>query len=342
MFLKNDPYIIAEIGVNHENSIDNAKLMIDQAKSAGASAVKFQTYKASKLADAASPAYWDTSQEPTETQFALFEKYDRFGAAEFAQLSIYCKEKGIDFISTPFDLEAVDFLDELMDVYKVASSDLTNIPLLRKVGSKNKLVILSTGASTIEEIRLGVTTLSAAGASRICLLHCILNYPTDNSDAHLGMIKGLLREFPSCIIGYSDHTLPQNDLPALQAAWLLGAKVLEKHFTFDKTLPGNDHYHSMDQDDLQNFVLKVEVLRKMIGPSEEKRPLSSEQNARVHARRSIFVNKKVKVGDTISENDLITKRPCHGIPAENWDKVIGKKWVRGLDADQVVNWEDIE
>ena len=341
MLSNNFPYIIAEIGVNHENSMKNAKLMIDQAKEAGASAVKFQTYKAGKLAAEASPAYWDISEEPTESQFALFKKYDNFGFSEYQELSLYCKDKSIDFMSTPFDLDAVDFLDDLMDIFKISSSDLTNIPLLRKVGSKEKSVILSTGASTIEEIQLGVSILKASGARDICLLHCILNYPTNNLNAHLSMLKGLARDFPDCTVGYSDHTLPQNDLPALQTAWLLGAQILEKHFTFDKTLPGNDHYHSMDIDDLKRFVSKITIFQHMLGDSEEKYPLISEEGARVNARRSIFVDRKVKVGDIILENDLIAKRPCHGIPVEHWDEVIGRKWARQLKVDQVVNWEDI-
>ncbi len=213
-----DPYIIAEIGVNHEGSLTKAKALIDLAADAGAHAAKFQTYKAATLAAKESPSYWDLEKEPTESQHELFKKYDSFGPDEYAELSGHCKDRSIDFLSTPFDLDAVDMLDPLMSYFKVASADITNLPLLRKVASKGKLVILSTGASSLAEIEFAISTLRAWGSSEVILLHCVLNYPTAEEDAQLGMIGVLKRTFPECLIGYSDHVVPDETISALEAA----------------------------------------------------------------------------------------------------------------------------
>jgi sialic acid synthase SpsE len=169
------PYVIAEIGVNHEGSMDLAKRLIDDAKAGGCHAAKFQTYKAAKLASRDSPAYWDTTKEPTTSQFALFSKYDRFGEKEYRDLAAHCAAVGIDFVSTPFHDEAIDFLDDLMPFFKIASADLTNSPLLRKVAAKRKPVLLSTGASTLGEIDEAIAELRAHGCTSIVLLHCVLN-----------------------------------------------------------------------------------------------------------------------------------------------------------------------
>ena len=172
------PYIIAEIGVNHENSLEKAKILVDQAKLGGADAVKFQSYTAEKLASKNSPAYWDTTKEKNSKSIPAFKKYDQFSYKEYEELSNYCKQINIDFSSTPFDEEAVDYLEELVPFYKVASSDITYIPLLKKIGSKNKPVLISTGCSNYDEIDLAIKTLRDNGVSEIAILHCILNYPT--------------------------------------------------------------------------------------------------------------------------------------------------------------------
>ena len=255
------PYVIAEIGVNHEGSIELAKKMIDLATEGGANAAKFQTYKAEKLAVKDSPAYWDTTQEETTSQYQLFKKYDSFEKVDYIELKDYCDQKGIDFLSTPFDVESVSYLSDLMPFFKIASADITNIPLLREVAKYKKPVILSTGASTIPEIENAINELLVNGIKEIGLLHCMLNYPTDYKNAGLSMIKTLKRLFPNRMIGYSDHTMPEVDMLTVTTAVTLGARIVEKHFTHDKSLLGNDHYHAMDINDLKIFIGNINRLQ---------------------------------------------------------------------------------
>ncbi len=336
------PYVIAEIGVNHEGSVDTARKLIDLAKEGGADAAKFQTYKAHTLASKHSPAYWDTSKEPTRSQYELFQKYDAFGPREYEELAEHCTRVGIDFASTPFDDDAVDMLAPLMSFFKVASADLTNTPLLRRVARTGKPVVLSTGASTMEEVDWAVRTLRAAGAKDVALLHCILNYPTANENANLRMLNDLRRAFPQCILGYSDHTVPSLRLNTLVAAWLTGAVILEKHFTHDKSLPGNDHYHAMDVDDLKAFMQVVDEMAPLLGNTDRKEPLESEQISRLNARRSIVVARDLPAGHVIAEADITYKRPGTGVSPMFWDDVIGKKTLRPLAEDDVLQWSDLE
>lgn len=245
------PYVIAEAGVNHEGSMDIARRLIDEAALGGADAIKFQTYKAGTLASKHSPAYWDTSKEPTPSQYELFKKHDSFWKGEFENLKKHCDQAGIAFMSTPFDVESAKFLNDMMDVFKISSSDLTNRPFIEFMCDFKKPIIMSTGAASLAEIAEAVSWIEAKG-NPLALLHCVLNYPTMDENAALGMIPALVRHFPQHVIGYSDHTLP-NDMKVLEVAALLGAQILEKHFSHDKTLPGNDHYHAMDYKDLQLF-----------------------------------------------------------------------------------------
>lgn len=334
-----DPYIIAEIGVNHEGSLERAKQLIEQAARGGAHAAKFQSYKAGKIASRHSPAYWDTSKEPTESQYKLFQKYDAFGPAEYEELARHCGSIGIDFMSTPFDLDAVDFLDPLMPAFKIASADITNIPLLRKVARTGKPVLLSTGAATLPEVEFAVQQLQSAGCAELVLLHCVLNYPTPPPHAQLGMITVLKRIFPNQLIGYSDHVAPDATISSLEAAMLLGACILEKHFTHDKTLPGNDHYHAMDQDDLARFVAKAATYRTLIGG--EGKELAHEAAARLQARRSIVAARDIAEGEVLTEENLIAKRPGHGISPVHWDDIIGKRALRSIAEDELLLWRDI-
>ena len=343
------PYVIAEIGVNHEGSLEQAKRLIDLAKQGGADAAKFQSYKADTLASKYSPAYWDTTKEPTLSQHQLFQKYDNFGPEEYVALAEYCRQVSIDFLSTPFDDAAIEFLDPLMPFYKIASADLTNTPFLRKVASKGKPVVLSTGASTLCEIDTAVETLMQAGCRDIVLLHCILNYPTDNANAHLRMITGLKRAFPERLVGYSDHTLPDDSMTSLVTAFLLGAVVIEKHFTQNKSLPGNDHYHAMDVHDLVRFISLTERIHTLLGSTDHKSPIATEGTSRLNARRSIVLTRNVPVGHRLYSQDLTYKRPGTGISQSAhkrcswiWDAVIGRITVRDLQADEVLQWEDLQ
>ena len=336
---KNQPYIIAEVGVNHECYLALAKKLILQAKYNGAQAVKFQTYKAEKLAKINSKAYWDTSKEKTKSQFELFSKYDKFNKSDYKNLSSFCKKNKIDFLSTPFDLESVDIIKNLVSVFKISSSDITNFPLLRKIANTKKPVIISTGASNLDEIRYAINILKKK-TSKIVIMHCILNYPTKNEDANLKMISSLKKEFPNYVIGYSDHTMPDNNMTNITTAFILGAKVIEKHFTHDKNLKGNDHYHSMDFRDLKNLSRNLKKIIKILGPFSIKKAIKSELKSRKFARRSIVANKNLKKGSKIKDNDLIGLRPNIGISTIFWKKVIGKKVKRNLKKGQTLNWTD--
>ncbi|MBS1517237.1 MAG: N-acetylneuraminate synthase family protein [Bacteroidetes bacterium] len=332
----NRPYIIAEAGVNHEGDIELAKRLIYEAAEGGAHAIKFQTYKAETLASKDSPYYWDLNSEPTKSQFELFKKYDKFGRKEFEILKSECDKAGIEFMSTPFDINAADFLNELMPVYKISSSDITNIPFIRHICRFGKPILLSTGASDEAEIRNAVDVIKGSG-NPLCLLHCILNYPTLYENANLGMILDQKILFPDTLPGYSDHTLP-GDLDVLKTAVILGAVIIEKHFTFDKNLPGNDHYHAMDMDDLKNFNSDLERLFLILGDFKKK-SIKSEEKAIQNARRSLVSVKAIKAGETISESHLTWKRPASGISPSQMNELIGMKAVEDIEEDTVLKWD---
>jgi len=341
-FSRNDlvrmPYIIAEAGVNHENDINIAFKQIREAKEGGANAIKFQTYKAETIASKNSPSYWDTSKEPIKSQFELFKKYDSFSKKEFYKLKEYSDEIGIEFLSTPFDVDSATYLNEIMDVFKISSSDITNKPFIEFLCDFGKPIIISTGASHLDEITQAIGWIESKGVD-VAILHCILNYPTNDSNANLGMIKDLQAKFPRRIIGYSDHTLP-NDLKNLEMATILGSAIIEKHFTHDKSLQGNDHYHAMDKNDLIQF---HEVLRKMFNilGDQKKYPLLDEQSARDNARRSLVALTTINKGDVIAKHHLTWKRPASGICPSEIGNVIGKKAVRHILDDEVIKWNMI-
>ena len=337
----NNFYLIAEIGVNHECSLKSAKKLILQAKKAGASAAKFQTYKASNLAKINSKAYWNLKKEKTKTQYKLFSKYDKFDSYEYKILAKFCKKIGIDFLSTPFDLGAVDMLRPIVPLFKVSSSDITNVPLLEKIAETKKPVLISTGASSINEIKNAIKIIQK-GTDKIVIMHCILSYPTVDENANLKMILDLKKKFPKFIIGYSDHTVPDKNMLNTSVAYMLGAKVIEKHFTHNKKLRGNDHYHSMDSKDLELLVNNLKRINTIYGKSETKKVLNCELKSRKFARRCIVARKNLKKNQKIRENDLITLRPnTIGVPASQWKKIIGKKLKRNVKANKEIKWSDI-
>lgn len=336
------PYIIAEIGVNHEGSLDLAKKLVELAKQGGADAAKFQTYKAETLASKHSPAYWDLSKEPTTSQFKLFQKYDSFGPDEYRALADHCAEVGIDFVSTPFDRGAVELLEPLMPFFKIASADLTNTPLLRQVAGTGKPVVLSTGAATAEEVDWSVGTLRDAGCTALSLLHCVLNYPTADENANLAMITALGEDYPDLLIGYSDHTVPDHAMTALCTAYMLGARIIEKHFTHDKSLPGNDHYHAMDVDDLRRFRGYVSKIDAMTGSRDAVGYIETEEISRANARRSIVLDADVAAGTVLTESMLTYKRPGTGISPVHWDEIMGRTVARDLERDHVLQWDDMD
>lgn len=330
------PYIIAELGVNHECSINIAKRMVVEAKKGGANAVKFQAYKAEKIASKNSPAYWDIKKENTKNQYDLFKKYDRFNENDFKLLSKFCKKNKIDFLCTPFDLEYVDILNPLVSAFKISSSDITNKPLIEKICKYKKPIILSTGASSLNEI-LEAKKWIDRYKNKLIIMHCVLNYPTLNKNANIGAIKSLSELFPDNIIGYSDHTVPDKQMNNIVIAWLLGANIIEKHFTYNKKKSGNDHYHSMDMEDLKILNKRINQIIELIGNSKiHYQP--SEEISRKNARRSIYTKNKIFKGQVIKNEDLICKRPCYGIKPKFLKNLIGKKINKNLNSDQPLKW----
>ena len=333
------PFIIAEAGVNHEGSMQIAKRLIEEACEGGADAIKFQTYKANTIASKNSPAYWDTTKEPISSQYELFCKHDKFWKKEMEELKSHCDKVGIEFLSTPFDIESAKFLNDLMDVFKISSSDITNKPFIEFICNFKKPIILSTGASFLYEIQESVSWIERAG-NTLALLHCVLNYPTPDENANLGMILGLKRAFPDKIIGYSDHTLPK-DMQVCKNAILLGATIIEKHFTHDKTLTGNDHYHAMDKNDLTKFKKDIEETFKILGKFEVS-ALDDEKLARDNARRSLVASKDIKKGDIIKRDDLTFKRPAMGISPKFIDDIVGRRAFCNISEDDVLKWNMVE
>ena len=342
-FIKGKFTLIAEIGVNYydialEHNIspmDAAKLMIDRAVDAGIHAVKFQSYKAETLASKNSPYYWDIKEEPTDSQYKLFKKFDAFGKNEYEKLASYCESKNIEFLSTPFDIESADYLEPLMNVYKISSSDLNNLNFVEYQAKKNKPIILSVGASNANEIRRSVDVIRKNNNQPLVLLHCVLEYPTPYEHANLEKIITLKKEFPNLIIGYSDHTKPDTEYQVLKTACNLGATVNEKHYTLNKNLKGNDHYHAMDDVDAKKIIEGIEFIEKIRGNGELV-CLASEKKARENARRSLVAAKNIKKGDKITEDMLTWKRPGTGINADRYNEIIGKIAIVNIKEDTVL------
>ena len=242
-------------------------------------------------------------------------------------------------MSTPFDTESATYLAPLMDVFKVASADITNHPFLRLIASFGKPILLSTGASTLAEIASAVDAIG--GGAPVGLMHCVLNYPTNRYDANLGMLQDLRQRFPEALPGFSDHTVPDADLTVLTTAAILGARVLETHFTLDKSLPGNDHYHALDPTDLQRLTAKLHDVFRIIGDFH-KRPLESEEPARRYARRSLVSARSIPAGHVLTETDLTWKRPATGISPAELGAVVGRRARHDIPEDTVIEWRALE
>lgn len=341
----NRPYLIAEMGVNFYDTalalnispLDAAKLYIDAAAEAGIDCAKFQSYKASTIVSKNSPAYWDTTKEPTKTQYELFLKHDGFGESEYRELCEYTHAKGLDYTSTPFDYASADYLYDMVDFYKISSSDLSNIPFIHHIGSKGKPVFISVGAAYLSECDEAIRTLKESGCKDIVVLHCVLSYPTELKDANLRIIQTLKKTFPDIRIGYSDHVAPDETMITLATAYLLGAEVIEKHFTLDKSLSGNDHYHSGDPNDFKKAIYNFTMIDNILG-SSEKTVFDCELIPRREARRSLVLTHDMKAGDVIKKGDLIPKRPGTGISPQFEDIIIGRKIISDLPEDTILTW----
>jgi len=338
LLLREDrPFFIAEAGVNHENSLDTALRMVEEAAKAGADAIKFQSYKAETLVSRYSPAYWDLMSEPTRSQYELFQKHDHFNDEDYKRLSLHARECGIHFMSTPFDYHFADLLGPLMPAFKIASADITNGPLLTYCARKKKPMILSTGASTVEEVREAIKIVRSAGNHRIALLHCVLSYPCKPENANLRMIRYLSDHFPEIPIGYSDHVPPDPSMHCLLSAWLLGARIIEKHFTLDKSLPGNDHYHALDPHDLRRFLQECKSISSLSG-QYAKKVLPCEEAARKQARRSLIAARAIQKGEVMKRDMIEIKRPGTGIYPNEWRHLLGKKARRPIGEDEILDW----
>lgn len=326
-------YIIAEAGVNHNGNIENAKRLIDVAVEAGVDAVKFQTFKAEKLVckDAKKAEYQVEATGAEETQHEMLKKLELTYGMHL-KLVEYCQEKEIVFLSTPFDLESVDLLEELgMELYKVPSGEITNLPYLRKIGATKKRVILSTGMSTLQEIKDAMAVLKKSGCPEISVLHCNTQYPTPMQDVNLNVIKGLKEEL-DVEVGYSDHTL---GIEVPIAAVALGATIIEKHFTLDKSMEGPDHKASLNPKELKAMVQAIRNIEKAMG-RKEKAPTNSERGNLAVARKSIVAKVHIKKGDILNESNLTTKRPGNGVSPMRWDEVIGQVACRDFEEDELI------
>lgn len=328
-------YIIAEAGVNHNGSLELAKRLIDLAKQAGADAVKFQTFKADKLVSksAEKANYQKKTTAAEESQYEMIKKLELNRAAHL-ELIAYCKTAEIEFLSTPFDHDSIKLLDELgLVTYKIPSGEITNLPYLRHIGSLNKQVILSTGMANLGEVEAAIEVLTQAGTKRtnISILHANTEYPTPMQDVNLKAMQTLGQTF-DLPYGYSDHT-PGIEVPI--AAVALGARIIEKHFTLDKTMEGPDHKASLEPDELVAMVSAIRNIELALG-SPIKQPSPSEAKNKAIARKSLVAKTSIKQGEIFTEANLITKRPGTGISPMRWDEFIGTSAQRDYKEDELI------
>lgn len=332
-------FVIAEAGVNHNGDLELGRRLIREAKAAGADAIKFQTYKAGKLATRTAPRYWVEPEDPEGSQYDTFARLDRFGEDEHRELFRYAEEVGLPCFSAPFDDESVDLLERLgAPAYKIASADLTDHPLLEKVARKGKPVFLSTGLATITEVGEAMEVVRASGNDQIVLLHCTLQYPCDYENANLRMMLHLRASFPGVPVGLSDHTL---GIAVPQAAVALGAVAVEKHYTVDKKLPGSpDHHLSIEPSELKQMMEGIRAIEKAMG-RYEKGPVEAESAAHRYARRSIVSAQDIRSGTRITRDMLTFKRPGTGIYPKWVELVVGRTARRDIPEDTVLTWEMI-
>ena len=328
--------IIAEAGVNHNGDIAKAKALIDKGAEAGVDYVKFQTFKAANLVtkQAKRAAYQDKNTQNNDSQYEMLKKLE-LSQAVHQELIDYCAQKGVQFLSTGFDIESLEFLARLgITIAKVPSGEITNLPYLRKVAALFPEVILSTGMATIIEIKDAVKVLTDNGVNKdkITVLHCNTEYPTPMEDVNLRAMLHIQQEV-GIAIGYSDHTL---GIEVPIAAVALGATIIEKHFTLDKTLPGPDHKASLEPEELKAMVMAIRNIEKAVGGSGLKEVSASEAKNKPIARKSIVASKSIKKGDLLTEENITVKRPGTGISPMQWDDVIGKTAKKDFEEDDLI------
>ncbi len=334
--MTNRVLIIAEAGVNHNGSIEMAKQMIDIAMDAGVDMVKFQTFKADDLVSkSAKQADYQRKNigSGDDTQYQMLKKLELSHHAH-VELMGYCKQKGIQFFSTAFDVKGLNYLNELgLEQFKVPSGEITNYPYLKRLAEIGKPVILSTGMADLEEIKAAINILSkGVDLNYITVLHCNTEYPTPMDDVNLRAMLTINQAF-GVKVGYSDHTL---GIEVPIAAVALGACVIEKHFTLDRNLPGPDHKASLEPDELKAMVEAIRNIEKAIAGSGEKKPSESELKNKAIARKSIHTARALSKGTVLSEEDLIPLRPGDGISPMQWENIIGKRVNRDFQAFELL------
>lgn len=324
--------IIAEAGVNHNGSLEMAKKMVDTAKACGADIVKFQTAKLDSLVSRSAhmAEYQKKNIGVDESQKDMLKKL-LLDFDEFVELADYCKQIGIMFLSTPFDIESIHFLVGMQDVWKVPSGEITNYPYLVEIGKTRKRVILSTGMAEMSEIQAAIDVLKNSGTEDITILHCTTEYPAPIKDVNLNVMQTMKDVF-GYPVGYSDHT---QGIEVDLAAVALGATVIEKHFTLDRNLPGPDHKASLEPDELKAMVDGIRKIELALGTGEKK-PSEVEMKNRLVARKSIVAKRSIKKGDVLTENNITTKRPGSGINPMKWNDVLGTRAVRDFEEDELI------
>ena len=328
-------FVIAEAGVNHNGNIEIAKQLIDAASEAGADAVKFQTFQADSLVcrTVKKAEYQLETTDRTETQYDMLKKLE-LTPQMHRELIEHCIKRNIMFLSTPFDLESIKLLSELgMQIYKIPSGEITNLPYLREIAKQQKKIILSTGMSSMDEVKAAVNVLKNNGTEDITLLHCNTQYPTPISDVNLlAMVK--MREETGLPVGYSDHT-QGIEVPIAAAA--LGAEVIEKHFTLDKNMEGPDHKASLEPQELMQMVVGIRKIESALG-SNIKQVSESEMTNVAIVRKSIVAAANIKRGEKYTEKNITTKRPATGISPMLWDEIIGKTADRDYKVDEMIEF----
>ncbi len=336
-------FFIAEIGVNHCGSEDIGKTMIKAASRGGANAAKFQAYTADKIAAKYSPAYWDLSEEPTESQYDLFRKHQMNKVDFYESMAQCCKSNNIEFMCTFFDVEIFHELKHLVKTHKISSSDLTNYQLLSVVASDNKPIILSTGAADIDEVQKAVDFLLAINSGlRISILHCVLNYPCKPENSALNRLEQLKSVKGIYNYGYSCHVAVPEGIDICIAARCKGVEIIEKHFTLCNGFSGNDHYHAFTFENLIEF-RKRELLIDEASNYKQEVFLSNQQKAIDNALRSIYAKRDIKKGSFLIEEDLIPLRPrsSKGIPANLFFDIIGKQVKCSINKGQLLELSSI-
>jgi N,N'-diacetyllegionaminate synthase len=334
--MKHSCYIIAEAGVNHNGSLEMAIALVDAAADAHANAVKFQTFKAEKLVtqSAQKADYQKKSTSMSESQHDMLRKLE-LSENDHQKLIKHCQSRGIQFLSTAFDPTSADFLNSLaLPFFKIPSGEITNLPQLRQTARFGRPIILSTGMATLEEVNNALNILIAEGINleNITILQCHTDYPTRFEDANLRAMQTMSVAFPKAKIGYSDHTL---GIEAPIAAVALGASLVEKHFTLDRSLPGPDHAASLEPHELKAMITAIRNVELALGHGR-KEPSPSELKVKEIARKSIVASRPIQQGEIFSENNLCTKRPGYGISPMRWDEFIGKPAKQAYAADDLI------